>query len=206
MHIENFFATTFLWGFRIHGAFCSFQRLPLYNHKDSGYGISLYKFTIKHFICLCFICFVCLTQEYNFILALKAIISTSPLFQKVEKQITCRLSGAEEIFISSSISQWKLKVGLSFSKKKNYFICFNESPLKMMKNAFYFILKALFILKIFKFLSRLFGHAGKTAWLERYDWFKNLWCHSLVNKHLQYTYYPISHEVKATRQWNLVSL
>ena len=28
-----------------------------------------------------------------------------------------------------------------------------ESPSKMMKNAFYFTLKALFILKIFKFLS-----------------------------------------------------
>ena len=27
------------------------------------------------------------------------------------------------------------------------------SPLKMMKNAFYFILKGLFVLKIFKFLS-----------------------------------------------------
>ena len=39
----------------------------------------------------------------------------------------------------------------------------------MMKNAFYFILKAPFVLKIFKFLSRLFGHAGKIAWLERYS-------------------------------------
>ena len=28
-----------------------------------------------------------------------------------------------------------------------------ESPLKMMKNAFYFTLKALFVLKIFNFLS-----------------------------------------------------
>ena len=28
-----------------------------------------------------------------------------------------------------------------------------ESPLKMMKNAFYFTLKALFVLKIFTFLS-----------------------------------------------------
>ena len=28
----------------------------------------------------------------------------------------------------------------------------------MMKNAFYFILKALFVLKIFQFLSRHFGH------------------------------------------------
>ena len=40
---------------------------------------------------------------------------------------------------------------------KFFFICFNESPLKMMKNAF-FILKALFVLKIIKFLSRRFGH------------------------------------------------
>ena len=44
-----------------------------------------------------------------------------------------------------------LKVGLSPYKEK-YFICFSESPLKMMKNAFCFILKAL-LLKIFKFLS-----------------------------------------------------
>ena len=33
-----------------------------------------------------------------------------------------------------------------------------ESTLKMMKNVFYFTLKALFVLKIFKFLSWLFGH------------------------------------------------
>ena len=37
--------------------------------------------------------------------------------------------------------------------KKICFICFNGSPPKMMKNAFYFILKARFVLKIFKFLS-----------------------------------------------------
>ena len=60
----------------------------------------------------------------------------------------------------------KVKVGFSPSKKV-YFICFIESPLKMMKNAFYFILKALFVLKIFKFLSWLFVHVGKTPWLER---------------------------------------
>ena len=33
-----------------------------------------------------------------------------------------------------------------------------ESPLKMMKNAFHFILKALFVLKIFKFLAWDFGY------------------------------------------------
>ena len=52
-----------------------------------------------------------------------------------------------------------LKVGLSRSKKL-FYICFNESPLKMKKNA-YFILKALFVPKIFKFLSWLFGHIEK---------------------------------------------
>ena len=37
--------------------------------------------------------------------------------------------------------------------KKTLFICFNDGPSKMMKNAFYFILKALSVLKLFKFLS-----------------------------------------------------
>ena len=55
-----------------------------------------------------------------------------------------------------------LKVGLSPSKK-NCVICLIESPLKMIKNAFCFILKAVFVLQIFMFLSRLFGYAGKTA-------------------------------------------
>ena len=32
-----------------------------------------------------------------------------------------------------------------------------------MKNAFDFILKALFVLKILKFLSELFGHLEETA-------------------------------------------
>ena len=46
--------------------------------------------------------------------------------------------------------------------KNFYFICFIESPLEM-KNAFFFILKALFVLKIFKFLIGLFGQVEKTA-------------------------------------------
>ena len=47
------------------------------------------------------------------------------------------------------------------------FICDGEiyflstSSIIMMENAFYFILKALLVLKIFKCLSRLFGHAEK---------------------------------------------
>ena len=45
----------------------------------------------------------------------------------------------------------RLKVGLSPSKKVN-FICFNKSPLKMIKNVFLFHIKSsLLILKIFSF-------------------------------------------------------
>ena len=39
----------------------------------------------------------------------------------------------------------------ALSGLRQFFV--TESPLKMMKNAFYFTLKALFVLKIFKFLS-----------------------------------------------------
>ena len=60
------------------------------------------------------------------------------------------------------------KVGLSPSKKVCV-ICFTERPLKLKRNSFYLILKALFVVKIFKFISWVFGHAGKTAWLERWD-------------------------------------
>ena len=48
-----------------------------------------------------------------------------------------------------------------------YFICFNESLLKMMKDVFYFILKALFVLKISNFLSWIFGQIEGTALVER---------------------------------------
>ena len=60
--------------------------------------------------------------------------------------------------------KWMFKVGLSPSEKI-CFIYFIKSPLKVMKNACYFILKDIFILKIFKFLSWLSGSVEKTAWL-----------------------------------------
>ena len=55
---------------------------------------------------------------------------------------------SEKIFLQHKI----LKLD-SHLPTKTCFICFNESPLKFMKAAFYFILKAFFVLKIFKFLS-----------------------------------------------------
>ena len=36
-----------------------------------------------------------------------------------------------------------------------------EIPLKLMKNTFYFTLKALFVLKVFEFLSEVFGDVEK---------------------------------------------
>ena len=47
------------------------------------------------------------------------------------------------IFLCKRFSKL-LKVGLLPSQTKKCFICFNESPLKMMKNAFYFTLKAFY--------------------------------------------------------------
>ena len=75
------------------------------------------------------------------------------------------------------ISLITAKVGLQVNENGNNFSCclsdINsalsglrklltiESYLKMMKNAFCFTFKALFVLKIFKFLSWLFGHVEK---------------------------------------------
>ena len=58
-----------------------------------------------------------------------------------------------------------LKVGLLPFKKMFYLL--QWKPLKMMKNAFYFILKALFVLKIFRFLSWLFDHVEKTVLIRK---------------------------------------
>ena len=57
-----------------------------------------------------------------------------------------------------------------------------------MKNAFYFTLKALFLLKILTFLSSLFSHAEKTAWLEKKVKFKicdvTAWLTNNYNTHI----------------------
>ena len=50
-----------------------------------------------------------------------------------------------------------MEVELKFALLRLSYILATESPLKMMKNAFYFTLKALFVLKIFKFLPWLYG-------------------------------------------------
>ena len=70
----------------------------------------------------------------------------------------------ENLFEKTQVQIWK-----SFSKSetrttycqvKSQFLA-AKSPFKIMKNAFYFTSKALFVLKIFKFLAWLFGHVSK---------------------------------------------
>ena len=77
--------------------------------------------------------------------------------------------GGCELFMGGCELVWTF-YGLVWVGAQNHitgFICFNESPLKMIENAVHFMLKALFLLKILKFLCWLFGHVEKAAWLER---------------------------------------
>ena len=61
---------------------------------------------------------------------------------------------------ANNIIGFSFKVRLSPSKKAG-FIFSNGRPLNMIENAFYFMLKALFVLKIFTFCPDFFGHAEK---------------------------------------------
>ena len=87
------------------------------------------------------------------------------------------LERACSLIIDKNIVSWNIvarwskyyldfKVALSPSKK-NGVICLIERNIIMMKNVFYFVLNALFVLKIFKFLSRHFGHVEKATWFEK---------------------------------------
>ena len=67
---------------------------------------------------------------------------------------------SDESFISATYLFRKVNVRL-FKKKKIVLLCFDESSLKLKKNTFYYILKAIFVLKIFIVLSHLFGHTEK---------------------------------------------
>ena len=62
-------------------------------------------------------------------------------------------------------SRFRVKSDSQLSNKSLYLL--QWKPFKSDENAFYFISKALFVLKIFKFLSWIFGHVEKKVWLER---------------------------------------
>ena len=99
--------------------------------------------------------------NYHFIIKELAEELEKQLFyiaEKIEKYITFTVPIEKEVkSIDKNIEEvpknisyrLQFKVGLLTIQKNFFFICFNDSPSKMMKNAFYFLLKALFVLKIF---------------------------------------------------------
>ena len=85
------------------------------------------------------------------------------------KKILCymRDSACRWFIVKKAKIFWSyVKVGLSPSKKKNV-ICFIERSLKMMKNAFYFILKAVFVLKIVKFFVMTFWSSRENGFIRK---------------------------------------
>ena len=81
----------------------------------------------------------------------------------------------------------------------------SDSHTPMVKNAFYSILKALFFLKIFKFLSWFFCSRRKNDLIRNIRLISKFMTSKPGNKQLQSIYCIISHEAKTTTQWNLVS-
>ena len=74
---------------------------------------------------------------------------------------------AEHILAHVSVTNTFTNIGIKGALSGLRQFLTTESPLKMMKNAFYFTSNALCVLKMFKFLSWIFGHDIKTAWLKR---------------------------------------
>ena len=81
--------------------------------------------------------------------------------------------------ITLQLYQYQNLYFLNFLNKSYFWKCFLKlfylvwmfyllkwKPFKMMKKAFYFILKTPFFLKILKFLFWLFGYMEKTIWLK----------------------------------------
>ena len=92
------------------------------------------------------------------------------------------------------------KVGLSPSKKICV-TCFIEIPLKMMKNAFYFILKALLVLKIFQVFVLTFWSCRENVLIRRIRLTSKFMTSQPGLQTVAMRILPnISQKVKATRQ------
>ena len=98
------------------------------------------------------------------------------------------------------IHYWKiiLKVGLSPSQKI-FFSFTSMIALQMIKNVFYFILKALRSQDIKVFVLNFWTNR-KNGLIRKIRSIRTSWRHSLVSKELQQLYCSISHELKTTRQ------
>ena len=94
--------------------------------------------------------------------------SASDFLCRLKLQFILLLFFTTFIFIISScflLEFWNHKFKGALSGLRQFLA--TESPLKMMKYAFYFTLKALFVLNIFRFFVLTFWSCIKTTWLDR---------------------------------------
>ena len=79
---------------------------------------------------------------------------------------TSRMPGHQN-WKGDDLPQEILPLKLEFDLPKKLFYLLQWKPSKCFANAFYFILKPLFVLKILQFLAWLFDYVEKTVWFER---------------------------------------
>ena len=89
-------------------------------------------------------------------------IALIPNFKHIQHSYLYVIVFTLKMFSSTGLITWIFKISLfkeALSGLKQFLA--TESLFRIIKNAFYFTLKTYFVLKIFKFLSWLFGHIEK---------------------------------------------
>ena len=102
---------------------------------------------------------------------IKELLLLKCLFKTWLRDTATRFCWYHQIFTGSTqfLLYWKVQLKIAFSSRaitvqKSWFYLTDESHLKMMNNPFYCILKALFVLEIFTFLSWPFWLYRQTTW------------------------------------------
>ena len=123
----------------------------------------LYTLNICHIFFYCFYCWLWTGKYYLGYYNLSILQVDLILCEKRSKkpQLTTLL---EKTFARRSFCGISVQTVKGTLSDLEHFLT-TKSPLKLMENAFYFTWKALFVLKIFKPLSWLYGHVEK-----RLDW------------------------------------
>ena len=111
-----------------------------------------------------------LVKPYNLLLSLNHQVSNKNFETETQCHSLCLQNDGKKLisyilckYIALNLT-YSLKFGLSVSPSKTLcFIYFNENHLQIMKYDSYFMLKALFVLKIFKYFPSLFWPCGKTV-------------------------------------------
>ena len=99
--------------------------------------------------------------------------------------------------LSKGVAKVMLKSDSNFPQ--NFFYLLQWKPLKNADKCFLFRLKFPFSSQDISIFVLTFWSHRKNVLIRNISLFQNSWRHNLFNKQLQYTYCPISLEVKATR-------